>query len=74
MNKADILEQVRRANEAMQHWPESENNILEQSLRPTVCVARKPVDNRMGCRESLDTRSSDSEASDTLDATEETAL
>ncbi|AMV33297.1 hypothetical protein VN12_14310 [Pirellula sp. SH-Sr6A] len=46
MTKMEILEQVRIANEKIQHWPEWERNILEHSLQPTNKVARSPVDNR----------------------------
>jgi hypothetical protein len=46
MTKTEILEQIRLANEKIQHWPEWEKNILEHSLQPTNKVARTPVDNR----------------------------
>ncbi len=49
MTKAEILEQIKRANEAVQQWPEWEKNILEHSLQPTNSVARTPVDNRVDC-------------------------
>lgn len=47
MTKMEILEQVKIANEKIQHWPEWERNILEHSLQPTNTVARTPVDNRV---------------------------
>jgi hypothetical protein len=46
MTKTEILEQIRIANEKIEHWPEWEKNILEHSLQPTNKVARTPVDNR----------------------------
>ena len=47
MTKTEILEQIKIANEKIQHWPEWEKNILEHSLQPTNKVARAPVDNRV---------------------------